>query len=189
MKLHGINRLHKNINYHRAFAGDILTCMHIFESSLQHVQPTLIVVSRFRESVGTLNLIRPSVPLSVCHKNFNLGHNFCTITDRALIFGMCVTCDNTFPVVPYRDLDGDLWPTCLSVCHKNFNLGHNFCTITDRALILGMCVTCDNTFPVVPYRDLDGDLWPTSRSNVLPSGGPQFSEFACFYFSWKIHWS
>ena len=73
---------------------------------------------------------------------------------------------------------------CLSVCpsvrHKNFNLGHNFCTITGRALILGMCILCDKTFPMVPCCDLDGDLWPTSRSNFLPSGGPQFPEFACF---------
>ena len=96
-----------------------------------------LIVPRFRESVGTLNLIRPSVRPSVC----------------------------------------------LSVCHKNFNLGHNFCTITDRALILGMCVPCDKTFPVVPCRDLDGDLWPSSRSNLLPSGGPQFSEFACLNFT------
>ena len=72
------------------------------------------IVPRFRESVGTLNLIRPSVrpsvclSASVCHKNFNLGHNFCTITDRALILGMCVPCDKTFPVVPCHDLDGDL---------------------------------------------------------------------------------
>ena len=70
---------------------------------------------------------------------------------------------------------------CLSVGHKNFNLGLNFCTITDRALILGMCVSCDKTFPVVPCRDLVGDLWPTSSSNLLPSGGPQFSEFACLF--------
>ena len=75
---------------------------------------------------------------------------------------------------------------CLSVCHKNFNLGHNFCTITDRALILGMCVPCDKTFPVVPCRDLDGDLWPSSRSNLLPSGGPQFSEFACLHKTYLI---
>ena len=68
---------------------------------------------------------------------------------------------------------------CLSVCHKNFNLGHNFCTITGRALVLGMCVLCEKTFPMVPCYDLDHDLWPTSRSNLLPSGGPQFSEFAC----------
>ena len=67
---------------------------------------------------------------------------------------------------------------CLSVCHKNINLGHNFCAIKDRALILGMCVPCDKTFPVVPCRDLDDDLWSTLRSNLLPSGGPQFSEFA-----------
>ena len=69
---------------------------------------------------------------------------------------------------------------CLSVCHKKFN----FCTITDKALILGMCVPCDKTFPVVPCRDLDSDLWPTSRSNLLPSGGPQFSEFACLKSFW-----
>ena len=68
-----------------------------------------------------------------------------------------------------------------SVRHKNFNLGHIFCTITDRALILGMCVLCDKTFPMVPCHDLGGDLWPTSRSNLLPSGGPQFSEFACYW--------
>ena len=74
---------------------------------------------------------------------------------------------------------------CLSVRHKNFNLGHNFCTITDRALILGMCVLCDKTLPMVECRDLDRDLWPTSRSNLLPSGGPQFSEFACWLLLWN----
>ena len=109
-----------------------------------------VFVPRFRESAGTLNLIRlsvrPSVPLSVCP----------------------------------------------SVRHKNFNLGHNFCTIIGRALILGMCILCDGTFPMVPCRDLDGDLWPTSRSNLLPSGGPQFSEFACTgllcvrYLTWWV---
>ena len=71
-----------------------------------------IIVPRFRESAGTLNLIRPSVcqsvSPSVCHKNFNLGHNFCTITGRALILGMCVHCHITFLMVPCRDLDRDL---------------------------------------------------------------------------------
>ena len=89
-----------------------------------------IFVPCFRESAGTLNLIRLSVCPSVCHKNFNLGHNFCT--------------------------------TC----------------ITGRALILSMCVLCDKTFPMVPCHDLDRDLWPTSRSNLLPSKGPQIFEFA-----------
>ena len=71
-----------------------------------------VIVPLFWESVGTLNLIcpsvRPSVCPSVCHKNFNLGHNFCTVTGRALILGMCVLCDKTFLMVPCRDLDGDL---------------------------------------------------------------------------------
>ena len=66
------------------------------------------IVPHFRESARTLNLICPSVSPSVCHKNFNLGHNFCTITSRALILGMCVLCDITFPTVPCRDLDHDL---------------------------------------------------------------------------------
>ena len=74
-----------------------------------------------------------------------------------------------------------------SVCHKNFNLGPNFCTFKGRAFILGMCVLRDKTFPMVPCRDLDGDLWPTSRSNLLPSGGPQFSEFACWGLLQMLH--
>ena len=41
-----------------------------------------------------------SIPQSVCHKNFNLSHNFCSITDRALILGMCVLCDKTFFMPP-----------------------------------------------------------------------------------------
>ena len=47
--------------------------------------------------------VRPSVPLSVYHKNFNLGNNFCTITGRALRLGMCSL---------WRDLsDGTMsWP-------------------------------------------------------------------------------
>ena len=37
---------------------------------------------------------------------------------------------------------------------------------------------CDKPFLLVPWGDLD--LWPTSRSNLLPGGGPQFFEFACY---------
>ena len=51
----------------------------------------------------------------------------------------------------------------------------------DRALIFGMHDPCDKPFQVTPSRDLDLELWPSSRSKLLPSGGPQFSEFACFY--------
>ena len=88
----------------------------------------------------------------------------------------------------FRESAGTLNLIRLSVRHKNFNLGHNFCTITGRALILGMCVLCDKTFPMVPCRDLDGDLWPSLMSNLLPSGGPQFSEFACLkHFYMQFH--
>ena len=46
--------------------------------------PESVIVPRLRESEGTLNSLS-SVCLYVRHKNFDLGHNFCTITDRALI--------------------------------------------------------------------------------------------------------
>ena len=49
---------------------------------------------------GTLKLIRPSVCLSVCHKNFNLPHIFWSINDRTLIFGMHDLCDQPFLLVP-----------------------------------------------------------------------------------------
>ena len=51
------------------------------------------LLSRKRGDIKSHLSVRLSVPLSVCHKNFNLGHNFCTITGRALILGMCVLCD------------------------------------------------------------------------------------------------
>ena len=33
-------------------------------------------------------------------KNFNIGHNFFNLRDKAFIFGMCVPYDKTFPAVP-----------------------------------------------------------------------------------------
>ena len=72
---------------------------------------------------------------------------------------------------------GDI-KTHSSVCHKDFNLAHIFWSINDRALIFGMHDPCDMSFQLVPCGDLD--LLPTSRSNLLPGGGPQFFELACF---------
>ena len=69
---------------------------------------------------------------------------------------------------------------CQSLCHKNFNLAHIFWSINDRALIFGMHDPCDKPFLLIPCGDIDLDLWPTSRSNLLPGGGPQFFEFACW---------
>ena len=77
--------------------------MHLIcPNSLEHcigytgtsINVFFIFVPHFRESVGTLNLIGPSVCLSVplsvrpSHKNFNLAHIFWSINDRALIFSM-----------------------------------------------------------------------------------------------------
>ena len=67
-------------------------------------------------SVWTLNLIRlsvcPSVPLYVCHKNFNiLSHIFWTVWDRASIFHMFVydkRDDFGFPIVDFPWLSGDV---------------------------------------------------------------------------------
>ena len=45
----------------------------------------------------------------------------------------------------------------------------------------------DKPFQFAPCPDLD--LWPFSRSNLLPRGGPQFSEFACpCTFSMPTSW-
>ena len=60
-------------------------------------------VPRFRKSTGTLNLVRLSVT-----KTLTLAITLELFTGRALILGMCVLCDKTFPMVPCRDLDGDL---------------------------------------------------------------------------------
>ena len=68
-----------------------------------HLVPSLFCppLSRKRGDIKSHSSVCLSVP-------FNLGHNFCIITDRALILGMCVPCYKTIPVVPCRDLDGDL---------------------------------------------------------------------------------
>ena len=44
---------------------------------------------------------------TVCHKNFNFRHNYCTVTGTAFILGMCVLCDKTFPSVPKFYI---MWP-------------------------------------------------------------------------------
>ena len=56
----------------------------------------MLLSPAFAKALGTLNLIRPSVRPSVCHKNFNLAHIFWSIKDRALIFGMHDPCDKPF---------------------------------------------------------------------------------------------
>ena len=69
---------------------------------------------RLSRKLGTLKLIRPSIRLSVCHKNLNLSHIFWSINDRALIFGLHDPCDKSFLLVPCGDRDLGLRPTSRS---------------------------------------------------------------------------
>ena len=71
---------------------------------------------------------------------------------------------------------------------QNFNLTDIFWSINDRALIFGMHDPCDKSSLLVPCGDLDLDFLPTSRSNLLPGGGPQFFEFACYTIYLKSKW-
>ena len=53
-------------------------------------------------SNGTLNfeLVTLTVTFDLLLKNFNIGHNFFIVRDRAFIFGMCIPYDKTFPTEP-----------------------------------------------------------------------------------------
>ena len=77
------------------------------------------------------------------HKNFNLAYNSWTTIGslRALIFHMCIPCDNTFLVTLTLKFD---------LLLKNFNLGHSFLTRRGRVFIFHMYIPCDKTFPWVP---------------------------------------
>ena len=75
-------------------------------------------------------------------KNYNLGHNFQTIKDRAFIFHMRIPGTIDFDLVTLT-LKFDL-------LLKNFNLGRNFQTRSDRAFILHVCIPDDKTFHMVP---------------------------------------
>jgi hypothetical protein len=96
-----------------------------------------------------------SVCLSVC-KNFNIGHIFWMVSDRALIFDMCVLYDKTLLLVPkFVTLN-------LDPLFKNFNIGHIFWMASDRAYIFYMCVSYDKTFLLVPNCLT---LWPWSLTH------------------------
>ena len=46
------------------------------------------------------DLVTLTLKFDLLFKNFNLGHNLWTMRDRALIFHMCIPCDNTFYIIP-----------------------------------------------------------------------------------------
>ena len=45
-------------------------------------------------------LVTLTVTFDLLLKNFNIGHNFFIVRDRAFIFSMCVPYDQTFPTEP-----------------------------------------------------------------------------------------
>ena len=53
-------------------------------------------------SHGSINFERGTltVTFDLLFKNFNIGHNFFILRDRALLFGMCGPCDKAFQTVP-----------------------------------------------------------------------------------------
>ena len=46
------------------------------------------------------DLVTLTLKFDLLLKNFNLGHNFLTRSDRAFILHMCIACDKTFHMVP-----------------------------------------------------------------------------------------
>ena len=84
-------------------------------------------LSRKRVDIKSHSSVCLSVRPSVCHKNFNLGHNFCTFTGRALILGMCVFVTRPFRwyhvvtlVVTFDLLQGQI--CCRAGDHNSLNL-------------------------------------------------------------------
>ena len=65
-----------------------------------------------------------SVRLSVQSK-LNLGHNFLTKGDRALILHKCIPCDKTFPSIP-KFLTSWPWTWLLTYFWKNLTLAITF---------------------------------------------------------------
>jgi hypothetical protein len=105
----------------------------------------------------------PSVCLSVC-KNFNIGHIFWMVSDRAFIFHMCVPYDKNFLLVP-KFLT--LWPWSLTHFSKSLTLAISF-----EWQVIGfsyfICVFL-MTKPFYWYQhfwpcDLDLEVWPTFQN-------------------------
>ena len=100
--------------------------------------------------VGILVCVR----VSICcvDKNFNLSHNFPTITDRDLMLYMCIPYDKSFHLVPLFFFT--LWPWPWSLTHFWKTLTVAIIFIQEERF--HMCISCDKTFHIVPWP------WPWS---------------------------
>ena len=116
-------------------------------------------------SNGTINfeLVTLTVTFDLLLKNFNIGHNFFIVRDRAFIFGMWIPYDKTFPTEPFI-LNMWPWPWPLTYFWKTLTLAITFLSYEIKLSYLA-CV-----FPMTrPFKwyhkfwmcDLDRDLWPT----------------------------
>ena len=94
------------------------------------------------ESEGTLNLVHSSIPLSFCHKNFNLIHNFWTLRGRAFIFDIHIPCSSFLLFRPFLFYFLTLTVTFDKLLNisENFNICYNLWTIEDRAFIFHMFI-------------------------------------------------
>ena len=102
-------------------------------------------------------------PLTYFWKNFNIGHNFFIIRDRAFILGMCVPYDKTFPSEPWI-LNMWPWPWPLAYFWKTLTLAITFLSFEIKISYLA-CVFL-MTRPFQWYHkfwtcDPDRDLLPT----------------------------
>ena len=97
---------------------------------------------------GSYSVFGLSVRLTVClcfsgwlqKKKLNIGHNFLMVCIRAFIFHMCISCGETFSLVP-----GSRSSVKIKVKYqghffsqKNRNVGHSFRMVGDRASIFHM---------------------------------------------------
>ena len=81
-------------------------------------------------------------------KNFNIGHNFLILADKA--FHIWLQC------YLWEDLSSGTINFEHVTLTKNFDLlltsliiSHNFFILRDKAFIFGICVPCDQAFPMV----------------------------------------
>ena len=116
-------------------------------------------------SHGTIifDLVTLTLKFDLLLKNFNLGYNFKTRSDRAFILHMCVPCDKTFHMVP-QFLTSWPWPWSLTYFWKTLTLaitfkpeemGLSYCTCV---FLVTRPFTCYHNFWP---RDPDLEVWPT----------------------------
>ena len=111
--------------------------------------------------IKNFDLVTLNLFFDLLFKNFNIGHNFWIVSDRAFIFHICNSCDKTFSLIP-KFLDFVTMALTFDLLFLNFNIVNNFWLVRDRAFIFYMCNPCDETFPLIPtVWPHDLDLWPT----------------------------